>query len=500
MSTYPGVYIVEKSTLTLGTTGMSGLTPLLIGRFKNKDNTDSTLADGLTYIANFTEFADKFLSAPLVVTLTETGALPVPSAIENESTEDSVSAVTDGADAADGSKNDEETIKPKAKKTSAKNAKAEALTPVSKDDEQVVGESEAMINSEPVPIVLSTNHLNLSALAVANYFNNGGAPCYLLSLGADDDEAGIEAQISEYSELSLLAVIDANNPSAIDTVLGNFITANQQSFLLAALSDTPATYVNPERVAVYTPNLRLSSSPSLYDESIFIEPDDPTKPSRSLLELQAGDTADKEIYTTVKAALASNGINYSAVNNPIISPLSAVAGAYCKTERSRGIWKAPANISLVGATPTETIGKVRHGELNQSGINAIIWQASTGTTIMGARTQAPAAQLAWRYIPVRLLFSTVERDIRNMLSPVVFEPNSAATWQSVLAAINNYLYLLWKKGGLYGNTPQEAFQASLALEEDDIDNGILRVRIGLAALRPVEFIYLEFTQDMPVTA
>jgi len=500
MSTYPGVYIVEKSTLTLGTSGMSGLTPLLIGRFKKKDTSESTLKDGLTYIANFTEFADKFLSAPLVVTLTQTGALPTPPAIKNESTEDSFSAVTDDEDAANGSKGNEETIKPKAKKTTAKNAKAEALTSVSEDNDQVVDESETVIKVPPVPVVLSLNHLNLSALAVANYFNNGGAPCYLLSLGADDAPKAIEAQISEYSELSLLAVIDAQTPGAIDEVLGNFITANPQSFLLAALSNTPATYVNPERVAVYTPNLRLSSSPSLYDESIFIEPDDSTKPSRSLLELQAGDTEDKEIYTTVKAALAYNGINYSAVNNPIISPLAAVAGAYCKTERSRGIWKAPANISLVGATPTKTIGKVLHGELNQSGVNAIIWQASTGTAIMGARTQATAAQLAWRYIPVRLLFSTVERDIRNMLSPVVFEPNSAATWQSVLAAINNYLYLLWKKGGLYGNTPQKAFQASLALEEDDIDNGILRVRVGLAALRPVEFIYLEFTQDMPVTA
>ncbi|AML59572.1 Phage tail sheath protein FI [Serratia rubidaea] len=87
-----------------------------------------------------------------------------------------------------------------------------------------------------------------------------------------------------------------------------------------------------------------------------------------------------------------------------------------------------------------------------------------------------------------------------MLSPVVFEPNSASTRQSVIAAINNYLYKLWKQGGLYGTTPDSAFRVELALEGDGIANGILRVRVSLSALRPQEFIYLEFTQDMPAVA
>lgn len=499
MSTYPGVYIVEKSALTLGTSGMSGLIPLLIGRFKKKDNTESKLEDGLVYVRNFAEFSEKFIATSLVVTLTNTGVLYTPPPADED-------AETSGTDTVDGdtAEDNVKAVRPKAKKTSAKNAKAEASAPV--EDENERAEAGEQDPAPAIPIVLNENHLNLSALAVANYFDNGGGPCYLLSLGERDSATSVEAQIQQYSELSLLAVIDAkddNTISSINEVLGKFIQANQQSFMLASIAvpsnntvPTIPKYLNPERTAVYTPDLRLPSPPMLSDNDIFIYESGNTFTLLADLDKNLG----KGTYQTVTNALSSNGIDYSEVTYPEISPLAAVAGAYCRTERTRGIWKAPANVSLIGGSPTKTIGKEMHGELNQAGINAIIWQASTGTAIMGARTLSPAAQTAWRYIPVRLLFNNVERDIRNMLSPVVFEPNSAATWQSVLAAINNYLFKLWKKGGLEGNTPQQAYQVALALEEDDIDNGILRVRVGLAALRPVEFIYLEFTQDMPVTA
>ena len=502
MSTYPGVYIVEKSALSLGTSGMSDLTPLLIGRFKKKNNKERNLADGLIKVNNFVEFSERFITTSLVVTLTNTGVLYTPPPAD----EDAEASDTDTIDG-DTAEDNVKAVKPKAKKTSAKNAKAEASAPV--EDENERAEAGEQDPAPAIPIVLNESHLNLSALAVANYFNNGGGPCYLLSLGERDSATGVEAQIQQYSELSLLAVIDAKDDatiSSINEVLGRFIQANQQSFMLASIAvpsnnSVPAIpdYLNPERTAVYTPDLRLPPPPMLSDNDIFIAPTDSAEDPKLLTDY---DKNEKDgIYEKVKTALHRNGVNYSAVIDPVISPLAAVAGAYCRTERDRGIWKAPANVSLIGATPAKAIGKETHGKLNQAGINAIIWQPSTrSTTIMGARTQSPVTQTAWRYIPVRLLFNIVERDIRNMLIPVVFEPNSAATWQSVLAAINNYLFKLWKKGGLEGNTPQQAYQVALALEEDDIDNGILRVRVGLAALRPVEFIYLEFTQDMPVTA
>lgn len=461
MSSYPGVYIFEKSGLSLGAAGMSGLVPLLVGRFFRKDDgSEVTLEDGLTQIVNWSEFAEAFLSTPLKLTLAEVEEEPAVSP---------------------------------SKKGRKKKVSAGA---VSEEQEELLGPEG--------PTMLTEENLNTGALALLNYFNNGGGPCYLLSFGENDQPDAITSQIEEYSELSLLAVIDASAEKLYDMnkSLDTFITENKQSFLLASKSDTEEenAYTNKQHVALYTPDLKLTTSPLLYEDGIFISyGSDPTPTSMTMLKV--GTPAEQDVYNTVKTALRKNGVDYTAVQNPVISPVAAAAGAYCMTERSRGIWKAPANVKLVGATPVRAIGKTEHGELNAQGFNAIIWQPSSNSTaIMGARTREEASKTAWRYVSVRLLFNTVERDVRNMLSPVVFEPNSASTWQSVTAAINNYLYKLWKKGGLYGNTPESAFRVELALEGDDIANGILRVRVGLSALRPVEFIYLEFTQDMPAVA
>lgn len=462
MSSYPGVYVFEKSGLSLGAAGMSGLVPLLVGRFFRKnDGSEVTLEDGLTQIVNWSEFTEAFLSTPLKVTLTENGELPTPLIKKSRKEK-----VNDGAASGDPD-----------------------IDPVSDPEE---------------PLVLTTEHVNSGALALLNYFNNGGGPCYLLSVGDDDKPSDIASQIEEYNELSLLAVIDAkdDNLYGMNKSLDTFITQNKQSFLLASMSDTSAknSYTNKTHVALYTPDLKLTSSPILYEDGIFISyGSDPTLTSMTMLKV--GTPAEQAVYNTVKTALGKNGVDYAAVQNPVISPVAAAAGAYCMTERSRGIWKAPANVKLVGATPVRAIGKTEHGELNAQGFNAIIWQPSSNSTvIMGARTREDVSKTAWRYVSVRLLFNTVERDVRNMLSPVVFEPNSASTRQSVTAAINSYLYKLWKQGGLYGTTPDSAFRVELALEGDDIANGILRVRVGLSALRPQEFIYLEFTQDMPAVA
>ncbi|MEN4128703.1 phage tail sheath C-terminal domain-containing protein [Serratia marcescens] len=462
MSAYPGVYIFEKSGLSLGAAGMSGLVPLLVGRFFRKDDgSEVTLANGLTQIVNWSEFAETFLSTPLKVGLTEEWV--------------------------------EEPVVSTGKKGRKKKANAGAVSE----------EQEALLGPEG-PLTLTEEHLNTGALALLNYFNNGGGPCYLLSVGEEDKPDDIASQIEEYSELSLLAVIDASVEKLYDMnkSLDTFITENKQSFLLASMSEKSEenSYTNKTHVALYTPDLRLTSSPILYEDGIFISyGSDPTPISMTMLKV--GTPAEQVVYNTVKTALREHGVDYTAVQNPVISPVAAAAGAYCMTERSRGIWKAPANVKLAGATPVRAIGKTEHGDMNAQGVNAILWQPSTNSTaIMGARTREEASKTAWRYVSVRLLFNTVERDVRNMLSPVVFEPNSASTWQSVTAAIKNYLFVLWKKGGLYGTTPESAFRVELALEGDDIANGILRVRVGLSALRPVEFIYLEFTQDMPAVA
>lgn len=482
MSTYPGVYISEISGLSLGAAGMSGLVPLLVGSFYNKDGTAVSLDDGPIYISGMSDFSNHFLSSPLLMKLMVNGE----SVTLQEQSVDNVSG------------------NGKVKKIPVKQSKS-GLKAISSD--YLPGVTTQTLNgSDNTPkITLIEENLNHSAIALASYFNNGGGACWILSLvsgASGNDPDKITSAISEYSDISLLASIGKfSDESAVNNALVAFIADNQQSFLIMKAEEgifIAPNVLEKERTAAYTPDLVLNSTPLLHDEGIFIKVG--TDGYRSVAALKDNPGEYAEDYKTFQTVWKKTVIDSGKVRNPVISPVSAVAGAYCASERARGIWKAPANISLVGVTPKTMFNREEHGKYNNAGINAIMWRPSSGTTIMGARTLEEPAKTAWRYVPVRMLFNTVERDVRNMLSPVVFEPNSATTWQAVIAAISNYLYLLWKKGGLYGVSEMEAYKVGMALEEGDIDKGVLRVSIGMAALRPVEFIYLEFSQDLTVTA
>ncbi|RPF30191.1 hypothetical protein EDD96_6783 [Streptomyces sp. Ag109_G2-6] len=181
-----------------------------------------------------------------------------------------------------------------------------------------------------------------------------------------------------------------------------------------------------------------------------------------------------------------------------IAPSGAVAGAWAAVDRERGVWKAPANIALRGidgpllqATDTD---QAAHRNLNFirtfTGPGTVIWG--------GARTLSETDE--WRYIPVRRLFNTVERDIQQALQSIVFEPNTHPTWERVRAAIDSYLDNVWKLGGLMGQRPQEAYLVQvgkdITMTQADIKAGRLIVKVGLAALRPAEFTFLQFTQEV----
>ena len=123
----------------------------------------------------------------------------------------------------------------------------------------------------------------------------------------------------------------------------------------------------------------------------------------------------------------------------------------------------------------------------------------TGPLIWGARTLQSDTP-AWRYVPVRRLFNAAERDIKTAMSMALFEPNSAPTWERVRGAVESYVHDLWLKGALLGDTPAQAYFVHIGLgttmTQNDIDNGRMIVKVGLAAVRPAEFIILQLTQDV----
>ena len=139
-------------------------------------------------------------------------------------------------------------------------------------------------------------------------------------------------------------------------------------------------------------------------------------------------------------------------------------------------------------------------KLVDAGINALRAFRGQGILVWGARTMAPAVKTAWRYVPVRRLFNTIERDARAALRTVVFEPNSPVVWEQVRGALNSYLHALWLKGALQGETPEQAYYVHIGLgmtmSKEDIDQGRMVVKVGVAAVRPAEFIVLTLTQNV----
>jgi uncharacterized protein len=185
-----------------------------------------------------------------------------------------------------------------------------------------------------------------------------------------------------------------------------------------------------------------------------------------------------------------------------LSPSAVMAGVYASTDRDRGVWKAPANVSLSNVIrPTVLLNDADQGGLNvdpASGksINVIRQFSGKGNVVWGARTLA-GNDNEWRYVNVRRLFNFAEESIKKATESIVFEPNNRNTWNRMRTLISNFLTNLWRDGGLVGATPEQAFFVRVGLgetmTEDDILNGRLIVVIGLAASRPAEFIELRFS-------
>lgn len=189
----------------------------------------------------------------------------------------------------------------------------------------------------------------------------------------------------------------------------------------------------------------------------------------------------------------------------LVAPSAVVAGVICAVDSQIGPWKAPANVPLKGGLrPAVKIGNKSQAEFTHPGktevsVNMIREFEGRGTQIWGARTLTISGN-AWAYIPVRRTFDMAERDISTALESVLFEPNGQATWEVVRGAIDNYLYNLYLQGAFSGTTPAESYFVQIGrgvtMSRGDIDAGILRVRVGMAVVRPAEFIILEFTQQV----
>jgi len=181
----------------------------------------------------------------------------------------------------------------------------------------------------------------------------------------------------------------------------------------------------------------------------------------------------------------------------LIPPSGHVAGVWARTDESRGVWKAPANDTIRGVLDVErNITQNEQSVLNPLGINAIRPFGTRGIRIWGARTLT--SDTDWQYINVRRLFNMVEATILDGTQWAVFEPNDVTLWEGVTRTLSGYLHGLWQEGALFGASADQAYFVrcdATTNTPESIDQGKLIVEVGLAPVKPAEFVIFRISQN-----
>lgn len=531
----PGVYIVEKNAFPNSVVEVATAVPAFVGYTEKADNHNTPLNLKPWRISSMAEYHQYF------------GGPPKP-----------LFSITQAAKKEDGH--------------------FRALTTADKPD------SEAGFTIAQIAGSAGGNYGLYNALR--HFFQNGGGPCYIVSVGGygkdldpDAFKAGILELLKEQEPTMLLV------PEAVrlekdvcydlqEAMLSHcgYAMRNRVAILDVWNGDKPRTNPTGDPVADFRNGLGINfldfaaayypwlNTTVVGEKELSFENIDSASVAqlqtllRAELKLEAAAPADakpglkalydavdgiatdfsKQVQSELKpddkplskdeldtAVLARRSLlnktltRLSSVFNTVLSearrqlntlpPSAAMAGVYTMVDNTRGVWKAPANVSLAGViSPTVSISAEQQEDLNVTAqgksINAIRAFIGEGVLVWGART-LDGNSLDWRYVNVRRTMIMLEESCRLAAKAMVFEPNVANTWVTIKSMISNFLTSVWKRGGLMGAVPEDAFSVHVGLGEtmtpDDILEGILRVTVLVAMVRPAEFIEITFQQQMP---
>jgi len=192
--------------------------------------------------------------------------------------------------------------------------------------------------------------------------------------------------------------------------------------------------------------------------------------------------------------------------NPTISipPAGAIAGIFARTDRLRGVWKAPAGVeatlgSIVGIE--HELLDAHQDDLNPLGVNVLRTIPAAGPVVWGARTTMPSSE--WRYVPVRRTAIFLRKSIYNGIQWAVFEPNSEDLWRSLRVTIGAFMETQFRNGAFAGSSSKDAYFVKCDAEttpESAQLQGIVNIVVGFAPLRPAEFVVLSLTQMTKLTS
>jgi phage tail sheath protein FI len=365
--------------------------------------------------------------------------------------------------------------------------------------------------------------------AMRMYFANGGGPCYIVSVGSmtdtieiGDDTSGMQGGLKvleKEDEPTIIVFPDGVELSMgdyydlIDLALDQCNRLADRFTLIDIYNDT--TKNDPENIQDFRDNVRserdyvmygatyhpwLESSLNFIYSNTTVSIGTHSNPGATDLSGQTLDaikTTSNALYNQIRAEIDKLPLQ--------LPPSSSMAGIYVRVDASRGVWKAPANVNVMNIVkPVINYNDQDQENLNVDAvagksINAIRAFTGKGTLVWGARTLA-GNDNEWRYVSVRRFFNMVEESTKKATSSFVFEPNDANTWVKVRAMIENYLTVLWRQGALAGAKPEHAFFVKVGIGQTmtalDILEGRMIVEIGMAAVRPAEFIILRFMHKM----
>jgi phage tail sheath protein FI len=490
----PGVYIEEKNAFPSSITAVATAVPVFIGYTQKAERNGKSLVHKPTRIASFAEYLEYFGSG----------------------------------------------FKPK--------------FTLAEPDPNVKQET-FRLNGKPTIVKLNDKNVAYMYNSIRLFYANGGSICYILAVGTygetpDGFDIGADDFIGSDSKPSIFPILEKEPeptlvvmPDAIAlgedcyttiyTQVLNHCAATQSRFAIFDLvkqqpADTTDTVVGAFRDkigvnflnygAAYYPWLKTAIvqadeiSFENLDASVDLETLLP-EPAAGLIVKKFKENAepDAHVKKNYHQSLKAASPTYVHILDEIkamlneLPPSAAMAGIYTLVDNARGVWKAPANVSLAAVNaPTVNISNEEQKTLNVDimagkSINVIRPFPGVGTLVWGGRT-LDGNSLDWRYINVRRTLIMIEQSVKLASRSFVFEPNDNSTWISLRTMITNFLENMWKQGALAGSAPAQAFDVQVGLgatmTPQDILDGLMLVTVKVALTRPAEFIVITFQQQM----
>lgn len=301
------------------------------------------------------------------------------------------------------------------------------------------------------------------ALSVKAFFGNGGKECFIVRVPEQKDDVVFSITAGDVkAALAALEAVDVN----LICVPGVTEIAAQQAMI-----------AHCEKCRY---RFCILDSPKTADINVL-------KNHRRQL-----DSAYGAIYHPWLKVPADAG------ESVVVPPSGFIAGIYARVDTDRGVHKAPANVGIAGqADLLVNITTAQQDVLNPLHINCLRKFPRKGVLVWGARTLS--TDLEWKYINIRRLIIHLEASIDCGTEWVVFESNNERLWSSIKSLVEGFLYDFWRKGALMGSSAKEAYFVRCdrsTITQDDIDNGRVYVIIGIAPLKPAEFIIFKIMKNL----